>query len=84
MITELLLTLVVGIMVGLDQLIPDLALGDGIGESVGAFTSQMLVLSNYVPLIDLWAAVLTLALLRLGMSAWHLIVWLYHQFWGSE
>lgn len=84
MIVEWLLAVVVGLMVGLDQLIPDLSLGDGIGESIGAFTGQMLALSEYVPLVDLWAAVLTLVLLRLGMFLWHLIVWLYHQFWGSD
>lgn len=84
MITLWLLQLVVGLIIGVDQLVPDLDIGDGIGDVTGQFVGAMFLLDGYVPLTDIWIAVAVLFAARIGMAAWHGVVWVYHQFWGSS
>lgn len=83
MIVEILLSIVVGIMVTLDELLPDLEI-PGVGEVVGSLMSGLFVLSGYVPLADLFAGLALILGARFVMAFWHIIVWIYHQFWGSS
>jgi len=82
-ITEALLAIVVGLLSVLDGLLPDLTI-EGAGAAAGSFMSGLFVLNGYVPIVDLLAGTLLLLSARFVMSGWHIVVWIYHQFWGSS
>jgi len=84
MITEALLQVVVAIAASLVSLVPAVDWDTGSfeqttfswGSSLGGF-------NNYFPVTAVFAAVALLFAVWLTMAGWNLVVWIYHQFWGS-
>lgn len=87
MVTEALLSLAAGLVAWFVSLIPDfgLSLGaldlsamwTGLGEKVSA-------LNGWVPVTAMVAALVIYLTVQVVMSVWGLVVWIYHQFWGSD
>ena len=87
MITQVLLTLTVNFVEWFVALVPDFGLSlktldlsgafEGIGEKASA-------LNGWLPVTAMLGALAVYLTVQVGMSVWGLVVWVYHQFWGSE
>lgn len=87
MITEALLGMVVDLVEWLVTLLPDFGVDLSTLDFAGAWESiagAALALNGWVPVtVQLGVAAMLLVVL-VAMSGWGLVVWVYHQFWGSD
>lgn len=87
MVTEVLLTLVVGFVEWFVGLVPDFGLTlntldlAGVWSGLGTAASG---LNGWVPLTAMVGSLVAYLTVQVVMSVWGLIVWVYHQFWGSD
>lgn len=85
MVVDILLGIVVGLFLGVIAPLPtftiDTAFLNVQAQQVGAMASA---LNGYVPITQIGAALLVLLSLKLALLAWQTIVFIYHQFWGSN
>lgn len=87
MITEILVTLVVNFVEWFVSLVPDFGLtlneldlgGAWYGVGEGAAT-----LNGWLPVTVVAMCAVIFLGTQVVMSVWGFIVWLYHQFWGSD
>lgn len=50
-------------------------------ETLGTYAARF---SGYLPVAVVGASVAAVLIVQVVASAWSFIVWLYHQFWGSD
>lgn len=87
MIVEALLTLAVNLVTWFATLVPDFGLDlsafdmSSLWHSLG---SKAVVLDGWVPVNENAAALGVFLVAQVVLGAWGLLVWVYHQFWGSE
>lgn len=87
MITESLLAIVMGSVEWFAGLVPDFGLDlstldlTSVWQSLG---SGVAALNGWVPALVALGCLGTLLSVQVGVSGWGLLVWVYHQFWGSE
>ena len=84
MIIEALLKIISGIVRGFASMLPThhvdtAALGETVGQ-IGAYAGA---LDGYAPMTQLGLALAFLVTLKLALMAWNVILFIYHQFWGS-
>ncbi|WP_084129592.1 hypothetical protein [Demequina sp. NBRC 110055] len=85
MITEWLLQLVGGIAAALVSLLP--AVNWDVDDFSGAsmqWGTSLSAFNVYVPLTAIFAVAGLLLAVWLTTAAWNGLVWVYHQFWGSN
>lgn len=86
MITETLLAVALGLVNWIVWLVPDFGLELAL-DLAGAFGTMAEVagtLNGWVPVAYLAAGLALLLGIQAAMTIWGFIVWLYHQFWGSN
>lgn len=85
MITEALISAGVGIILGLVSVLPrhdfDAA---AMADTFGTVASYAGGLNGYAPVLQLGLAIALLAGLKLALMAWNVVLFIYHQFWGSS
>lgn len=87
MIVEALVTLAVSFVEWFVSIVPTFGLDftgidmAGLWESIG---SQVSALNGWLPVVAMGIALAAYLTVQVVMSVWGLIVWIYHQFWGSE
>lgn len=87
MITETLLTLSVNFMTWFVGLVPDFGLSlnaldlSGMWGNIG---SSVAGLNGWLPVTATGLSLVIYLTVQVVMSVWGLIVWVYHQFWGSD
>lgn len=87
MVVEALLSIVMNLVEFFVSLVPDfgLDLGDiDVAGAVDAIGNGAAGLNGYVPFTVAIGVAVMLLILQIAMSGWGFIVWLYHQFWGSD
>jgi hypothetical protein len=81
-ITEFLL---VGFLAGLDAVLSLLPTFDMPEPNTYLSGFRFITKANeVVPVVTLTVCIVALFAVELAMRAWDLVVWIYHQFWGSE
>lgn len=87
MIVEWLLTVAINVLDWLVSLVPDFGLTlaapdfSTVWSDVGSMVAS---LNGWVPVIAAGAVLALLLTVQVASSAWGLLVWVYHQFWGSD
>lgn len=80
-----LISVAVAVVAGLVDNLPDYDFDTSAfnvqAEQVGAWASA---LNGYAPIAQLGVALGILVGLRLALLAWQTVVFIYHQFWGSD
>lgn len=85
MVTEALLQLVVAIAASLVSLIPSVDWDTSdFQQTTFAWGSSLGGFNNYFPVTAVFGAVALLLAVWLSMALWNGVVWVYHQFWGSD
>lgn len=87
MITETLLGIVVDLVAWIVAVTPDFGLDLGtldIASAMDAAGSSIGALNGWLPVTYFLASAVLLLTLQVVMRGWGVLVWLYHQFWGSE
>lgn len=87
MITETLLRVAVGLVSWFASIVPDFGLDLG-SLDVGAFWADLgarvAALNGWVPVLAAGGVAVAFLIVQVAMSVWGLVVWVYHQFWGSD
>lgn len=84
MITDLVVTAILGALTALLSLVPSWTAPTMEGSSgliLGQYLSRMNTVLPMGTIVSIIAASLAL---RLILASWDSIVWLFHQFWGSD
>lgn len=87
MITESLLAIVMDSLGWFATLVPDFGVdlsGLDLTTAWVALGSGVAALNGWVPAVVALSVLGTLLTVQVGVSGWGLLVWVYHQFWGSE
>lgn len=87
MITEILVTLVVNFVEWFVSLVPDFGLSLNhldFGDTWASLGSAASALNGWVPVLVVAGCAVVFFGVQVVMSVWGLIVWVYHQFWGSD
>lgn len=82
MILGLVVTAVLGVFSTLAGLMPTWTLPSVSHDS--AIPTYIHLANSILPLTTVALAIAAYGALMLAMSGWDLIVWVYHQFWGSD
>lgn len=87
MIIEAVLGVIVGLIEWLVSIFPtfglDLSEVD-IASAVESVATAAAALDGWAPVDESLVAFASLLTLQVAISAWGLLVWVYHQFWGSS
>lgn len=85
MVTEAIVSALVGILEGLVSPLPtytlDTASFNTTAVSVGSIAS---VLNGYAPIAQVGIGLAVVLGLKLALLTWQVVVFIYHQFWGSN
>lgn len=85
MITDFLLETLAGIILGLLTPLPKHTIDmGGLAGSASDVGATAAALNGYAPIASLGIALSVLLGLKLALLSWQAIVWIYHQFWGSN
>lgn len=84
MITDFVLDAIFGGIGALLGLAPSVTFPDTSGGTSGAWGIGIIHnMNNIVPISTAVSCLLALLALRVAMQAWDILVFVYHQFWGS-
>lgn len=86
MITESLLGIATSLVEWFAGLVPDFGLDLSTLDLTAAWVALgmgVAALNGWVPALLAFGELAMLLSLQVAMSVWGLIVWIYHQFWGS-
>lgn len=87
MITETLLAVVMAFVKWFVGLVPDFGLdlsGIDMGSTFQQIGSGAAALNGWVPVVTLLGVLVVYLIVQVAMSVWGFILFVYHQFWGSE
>lgn len=84
MITDLVISVIAGLVLGLVNLLPKVEIDlDAFAHSTGLMGQLGGAMNGYAPTTQFAIALGLLVTLKVGLSAWNGILFIYHQFWGS-
>lgn len=87
MITEILVTLVVNFIEWFVSLVPDFGLSLNeldFGDTWSSLGAGAAALNGWLPVLVVASSAGIFLGVQVVMSVWGFIVWVYHQFWGSD
>lgn len=86
MITEALLAIVMGLVNWIVSIVPDFGLDVDLdlAQSFQLLGGYAYTMNGWFPVAILGGAVVLVLITQMGVTVWGFIVWLYHQFWGSN
>ncbi len=85
MITQLLVGIILGTISGMLSLAPSWQVDlSPLANAVHDFGHKAATFNGYFPLITLGLCLAIVFGLKAGMFGWRLILFIYHQFWGSS
>lgn len=85
MITEALIRAAVAVILGMASVLPRHTFDvTAMADTFGQVASYAGGLNGYAPVLQLGLAVGLLASLKLALMAWNVVLFIYHQFWGSS
>lgn len=82
MITDVLVSAILGGLTALLSLLPSFTMPDA--GLYDGFMGNIIKVDYVFPIIFLFQCIVVLFTVELLMRSWDLIVWLYHQFWGGD
>lgn len=84
MVTEALLVILAASARGLFALVPAVDIGLGLFEQAYQVGTWFTALNRYVPMGAVIGVLFMLLALKLFLFGWRVVIWIYHQFWGSS
>lgn len=85
MVTEAIVSALIGILQGLVSPLPTMTVDASTintqATSAGALASAM---NGYAPVQTLGVALALVFGVKVALLGWQVVVWIYHQFWGSN
>ena len=85
MITEALVSVMSAVILGFTSLLPSYKVdSSAFGATAGQVGSFAGGLDGFAPIGDLGLALMLIVGLKLALMTWNLVLFIYHQFWGSS
>lgn len=84
MITEFFIDLTCGIVAGFLSLMPQASLDLSGLEDVGNIIGRVGPMNEFFPVVTLGACLGLVLAVKFYMLGYHLVMFVYHQFWGSS